>query len=241
MSDLFVTVVPSIDAFHFLRPLWLLLLLPLLIIWWLNQPSTARQENVHDRIAPHLRRALTVSGTTTGRFKPIDHVVLVLALATVGAAGPTWTRQVDPFLAQTGPVVVVLEVTQSMTTPDLHPDRLERAKYKIRDLLELRPGARTALIAYSGSAHRVLPLTEDAQIIVPYLEGLDPEIMPLEGANASTALDLAVELLSDEPGGILFILDGLEMADATALDNSSDVPITVLAMLPSGTAVKDHK
>jgi Ca-activated chloride channel family protein len=238
MSDLFLSDLwLTIDAFHFLRPIMLVLLLPLLIIWWLNRRAATSKYVVSDRIAPHLLKALTVGEDEKSFYLPIDHVALVLALAVFGAAGPSWTRQVDPFTAQTGPVVIVLEVTPSMTSPDLPPDRLERAKFKIRDLLDLRAGARTALVAYAGSAHRVLSFTEDAQIMLPYIEGLTPDVMPVDGADARTALTLAEELLADEgDGGILFVLDGLYSDDAAFLNAAQDVSLTALAMLPEGVA-----
>jgi Ca-activated chloride channel family protein len=238
MSELLLSELRlAVEAFHFLRPAWLLLLLPLAGIWFLNRRAATRREQVSDRIAPHLRAALTVGHEGQGRILPIDHVAAVLALAILGAASPTWSRQADPFLAQAGPVVIVLEVTPSMTSPDLPPDRLERAKFKIRDYLQMRAGARTALVAYAGTAHRVLPFTEDAEVMLPYLEGLSPEIMPAQGANAGAALDLASEILDAEgEGGILFVVDGLETMDATALNTVQNRAIGVLAMLPDGVS-----
>ncbi|MCE8546383.1 VWA domain-containing protein [Ruegeria pomeroyi] len=226
------------DAFHFLRPLFLLLLVPLAALWWMNRRAATREPPLPEGIAPHLLAALTVGGGAARRFLPIDHVSALLALAVIGAAGPSWTRQADPFLAQTGPVVIVLEVTPSMTTPDLAPSRLERAKFKIRDLLDLRAGARTALVAYAGTAHRVLPFTEDAQVMLPYLEGLTPDVMPQEGANATAALSLAQEILAAEGvGGVLVVADGLDSADVAAFDSAgAGAATTVLAMLPDGVS-----
>ncbi|MEM7074609.1 MAG: VWA domain-containing protein [Pseudomonadota bacterium] len=224
-----------LDAFHFLRPLWLFLLLPLVALWWINRRAATRGDVLPDGIAAHLRDALTVGKRTRGRVLAIDHSALVLVLAILGTAGPSWTRQIDPFLTQTSPVVVVLEVTASMTAPDLPPDRLERAKYKIRDLLDARAGARTALVAYAGTAHRVLPFTEDAQVMLPYLEGLTPDIMPTEGARADKALELATDLLAQEgAGSILFVLDGLDTSDAGLLQQTDDTSIAILSMLPEG-------
>ena len=223
------------EAFHFLRPLWLLLLIPLLALWWMNRRAATRAQPMSDRIAPHLQKALTVGDERQRWYLPIDHAALILMLAILGASGPSWTRQVDPFLAKTGPLVIVLEVTPSMTSPDLPPDRLERAKFKIRDLLDLRAGGRTALVAYAGTAHRVLPFTEDPKVMLPYLEGLQPEVMPDDGANALAALDLAKSLLeAEQAGGILFVLDGLDTSDAREINAMQDTAITTLAMLPEG-------
>lgn len=233
MSELAVII----DAFHFIRPLWLLLLPVIAALWWIVRRTHTRRQLPADGLAPHLRAALAVGASRGRRLQPIDGVALVLALLTLGAAGPTWSRIPDPFVARSAPVVVVLKVTPSMEEADVAPSRLERGKQKIRDLLALRAGARTALAAYAGSAHGVVPMTEDPSVMVPYLEGLSPEVMPKEGAVAGEALALASDLLAQEqvPGGVLFVADGLDPADVAALEAPEAPMVTMLAMLPEGT------
>ena len=225
-----------LDAFHFMRP-WCLVLLPLVAwLWWRLRDHGRPKVALTDGLAPHLRDALTLGGDTQRRWQPIDGVSLALVFAILGAAGPTWSRVPDPFLAQTAPLVIVLEVTPSMENTDVAPTRLERGKQKIRDLLDLRAGARTGLVAYAGSAHRVVPLTEDAGIMRPYLEGLTTEVMPSEGDAASAAFDLATEMLAQEniPGAVLFVLDGVNTADISQLTANDQVSMAFLSMLPGG-------
>lgn len=232
MSELLLIL----EAFHFLRPVWLGLLPVVAVLWWRIRGADARRDPPAEAIAPHLRAALTVGAAQRRRLKPVDGVAAALVLGALGAAGPTWSRVADPFAAQSAPAVVVLKVTPSMTETDVAPSRLERGKQKIRDLLELRAGARTALVAYAGSAHVVLPMTDDPSVMLPYLEGLSPEVMPSEGAVAAQALALAKSLLAEEdaPGGILFVTDGIDPADVAALDAAGEA-LAVLAMLPEGT------
>ncbi|MHA3977593.1 VWA domain-containing protein [Halovulum sp. GXIMD14794] len=224
------------EAFHFLRPLWLLMLPVIAGLWWQVRRGHVRRDLPTDGVAPHLRKALTVGSGNRQRLRAIDGVAAALALAAIGAAGPTWTRLPDPFVARSAPVVAVLKVTPSMTETDISPSRLERGKQKIRDFLDLRAGARTALVAYAGSAHGVVPMTEDPGVMVPYLQGLSPDVMPEEGANAGRALELATALLAEEtaPGGVLFVTDGVDPTDVDAL-NAAGVPVAVLAVLPEGT------
>lgn len=225
-----------LEAFHFLRPLWLLLVPLVLLVWWWVRRPLRRGATQTEGIAPHLREALTVGRAQRRRFTPIDSTAAILILGALGAAGPTWSRQPDPFAAQSAPAVIVLAVTPGMEQTDLPPSRLERGKQKIRDFLELRAGARTALVAYAGTAHVVLPMTEDAQVMVPYLEGLSPEVMPREGAVAAEALVLARALLVEEgaTGGILYVTDSLDPADVAPLDTSG-APLAVLSMRPEGS------
>ncbi len=224
-----------VEAFHFLRPAWLALLPVILVLWWAVRRANRTRGIATDAIAPHLRDALTVGRRGGTRLKPIDVVAVTLALTALGAAGPTWSRVPDPFAAQSAPAVIVLAVTPSMEETDVAPSRLERGKQKIRDFLDLRAGARTALVAYAGSAHVVLPMTEDPGVMVPYLAGLAPEIMPAEGSVAAEALALAEALLAEEAasatGGILFVTDAIDPADVAALDASA-MAVAVLSMLP---------
>ena len=223
-----------LSAFHFVRP-WMLLALPLIcFLWWRARDNSKTGSDGNDGLAPHLRAAILLGANQRRRFQPIDGVCAMLAIAVLGASGPTWSRVPDPFVSQSAPVVVVLEVTPSMEATDVQPSRLERAKQKIKDLLDLRVGARTALVVYSATAHRVVPLTEDAQIMRPYLEGLSPDVLPEEGLNATAAMQIAQDILEAEqtPGGVLFILDSLDAADTAIATATDQVSVAFLSMLP---------
>lgn len=226
-------VLVALDAFHLLRPFWLAALVPIAALWWMVRARRAKRAAPRDGLAPHLRDALTVGSDAQRRVMPIDLVCVALALLTFGASGPTWSRQPDPFVAQSVPMVAALKVTPSMTADDVAPSRLERGKQKIRDLLELRAGARTALIAYAGSAHIAVPMTEDPGVMLPYLAGLDPSIMPEEGDRPGAALDIGQALLDREtgPGALLFITDGVDPAEVATLSAAN---VIVLSMLPAG-------
>jgi Ca-activated chloride channel family protein len=222
-------------AFHFIRPLILLALPVVALIWWRLRRGGQQDRLPNGVIAPHLKAALTVGAAARRRILPVDGAALALVLAILGAAGPTWSRSVDPFAAQSAPAVIVLKVTPSMLAEDVAPSRLERGKQKIRDFLDLRAGARSALVAYAGTAHGVVPMTGDPGVMLPYLEGLEPDVMPVEGADAGAALALAEQLLAQEdaPGGILFVADTVDPADTAAL-SAGDGAVAVLAMLPAG-------
>lgn len=227
----------ALGAFHFLRPWILVLLLGVIWLWWRVRSRAMRRADVAPGIAPHLHEALTVGETGRRRVLPIDGVALALVCVVLAAAGPTWSRMSDPFTAPTAPVVVILKVTPSMARDDLAPSRLARATFKIRDLLDLRAGGRTALVAYAGTAHRVVPFTEDAGIMLPYLEGLSPEVMPQEGADILAGLALAEALLDGEggPGGILFVVDEVDPSVVSQITSDSQHALVFLQMLPQGT------
>lgn len=235
MMDAFLD---ALAVLHLLRP-WALLGVPIVVlIWGLTRRKARASGSSPTGIAPHLAKALTVGDHGRGRWLPIDSAGLVLVLLLVAASGPTWSRVPNPFLSQTAPLMVLLEVTRSMQAPDLQPSRLERAKFKIMDLVEARAGARTGLVAYAGTAHRVAPLTEDPEILRVMLAGLSPDIMPSEGDNAAAALELArAELAkSDTFGAILLVTDGIAGSDVAAMSVADgDAPVIVLFAAPEST------
>ena len=228
-------VLLQLSLFHFLRPWWLTLLLPTLLLWWHVRVSAVQSESGTNGIAPHLAAALRVGMDQRRWILPIDGVTLSILLAVLAVAGPTWSRVPNPLVAQTAPLAIVLKVSASMERHDIAPSRLARAKHKIVDLLQTRSGARTALIAYGGTAHRVAPLSEDPEILKVFLEGLSPDVMPRAGDNATAALALANTALANEPtpGAILFVVDKIDSVDLPAIAEHvqrGGAPLVILAV-----------
>ncbi|MEM6774867.1 MAG: VWA domain-containing protein [Pseudomonadota bacterium] len=243
------------SVFHFLRPEWLLVL-PLCLFGWCRiRRSASKLAPVGELVAPHLRDALTVHRDSLSRLRPVDGVAGAALCLALAAAGPTWSRQPSPWFAESAPLVVALEVTDSMRANDLLPSRLDRARFKVLDLIAARTGSRTAVIAYAGSAHIVVPPSTDIDVIRPLLESLDPAIMPTPGANASAVLEPALALLGDEAtlGTLLFVNDGFDALDVPALAEFASRPgmpaVTALvvgsdsggvALMPDGTPARGN-
>jgi Ca-activated chloride channel family protein len=208
----------TLAEFHFLRPEWLWLVAPAAVVVWLIGRSEDPLRPFKGLIAPHLLPHLLVGEGRGFRIRPAHLAGVFLAVALVALAGPTWQREVPPFAQDEAALVVALDLSRSMDAIDVQPSRLVRAQQKVRDLLALRRGARTALVVYAGTAHTVLPLTEDAAILEVYLEALATSAMPVPGKDAPAALDLAESLLAKEPmpGTILFVTDGIAVAQVPA-------------------------
>src|SRR3546814_11778601 len=79
---------------------------------------------------------------------------------------------------------------------DLAPDRITRARYKLMTLLKERTGGQVALIAYSGDAFTVAPMTDDAAPAAALLDSFSPSVMPVAGQRAARALRRAAALIS---------------------------------------------
>ena len=119
------------------------------------------------------------------------HVLSVIwILAALALAGPAWDKEPAPFADDDAGLVVLLKVSGTMQATDVQPSRLARAKHKLRDLMQARKGLSTGLIAYSGSAHLVMPLTRDDRIVSAMVEDLTPELMPADGDALAEALEV---------------------------------------------------
>jgi Ca-activated chloride channel family protein len=241
-----------IELFHFVRPLWLLAIPVLALLWWLVRRSDSAEVEVGDLIAPHLRAALIVNHRSDSPVKPVDGVTITALCLTLAAAGPTWSKVPSPWFSETAPLIIAVAVTDSMRANDVLPSRLDRARFKILDLIGARTGGRTAIIAYAGSAHIVVPPSSDVAVLKPLLESLDPAVMPVPGTSAAAALPLALDLLGEEAsrGSILFVNDGFassDLAPLTEFAGRADSPgLTALvvgtdeggvALMPDGSPV----
>jgi Ca-activated chloride channel homolog len=205
--------------FHLLRPQWLLALLPVfailaLVLW--RQRAETQWGGV---VASHLLQHLIVRPARKWGINPVWLVATGMTLGIVALSGPSWRRELPPFVADKAPLMIALSLSSSMRESDVAPSRLDRAKQKIRDLLAARAGARTGLIAYAATSHLVMPLTDDRTVIEPFLAALTPELMPSDGHNAIAAVALAAQALATEPvaGTILVVADDPGNADEAAL------------------------
>jgi Ca-activated chloride channel homolog len=234
-------ILASLAVFHFLRPVWLLALLPALALWWRLRIKTDSLLPWRKVIAPHLLVHLVLPGDGGSWVRPVDELLAVWIVAALAAAGPSWALAPSPFAQDAPPVMILVKVTPSMLKTDVAPNRLARAQEKISDLLKLMPSQSAGLIAYSGSAHLVLPPTHDGSIVDGMAQALAPDEMPVEGDDLSGALSLARHVLADDgSGGSLLVL-----ADDTAVDEIrkfaglkiSGTPIIVLNLRRHGATV----
>ena len=223
--------------FHFIRPYWLLALIPAVVIFTLllkNKLNQASWSNVcdtallpfvlQDRIS-HQSRWMLFTGTFT------------CLLAILSLAGPTWERMPSPVFRNEAALVIALDLSRSMDATDIKPSRLIRARYKIADILKQRKDGQTALIVYTNDAFTVTPLTDDNETIASQLTALSTGIMPSQGSNTVIALQKTVELLKQagfQTGDILLVTDGVDF------NQSSDMVESLagyrLSILGVGTA-----
>jgi Ca-activated chloride channel family protein len=223
------------DELHLLRPLWLWTLIPAFLVWlglWRLQDRVAAWKKLID---PHLLDHLLVEKQRRSRLRPIHLTLILWVLSVLALAGPTWEREPSPFADDQAGLIVLLKAGSTMNATDVQPSRLERSKHKLTDLLEQREGAATGLIAYSGTAHLVMPLTRDRRIVTAMAAEISPEIMPVEGDALGEALKEAARVFdrAGVPGSVLVIADAVSPSQADALATAAPaMPVQFLAASP---------
>jgi Ca-activated chloride channel family protein len=210
----------SLEYFHFLRPAWALVIIPWLVITLVQNRRQASRDMFGGIIAPHLLEHLRMQRFEQRWLNPVNFTKVLMVFLLVLLMGPTWRQQPSPLNQDEAALVILLDVSSSMQQTDIQPSRLQRAKQKISDLLALRPDKKAALIVYAGSAHTVLSLTADREILSQYLAAIAPAIMPRAGKFPEYTLPLVAQVLreSDAPATVVMFTDGLGSDSAGAFE-----------------------
>ena len=218
-----------------LRPWWLIALLPLAILaiqWWRTQGSNSDWARYVDvALQPY------VIESGAGSSKRASWILfLVWAIAIIILAGPVWEKTEVPVFAARPAVVTLLDLSPSMRLDDVKPDRLSRARFKLEDFLDQSKDMQVGLIAFSERPYVISPLTDDITTVSAFLPSLTPEIMPVQGSRLDLAIVRAVELLdqaSVSSGSIFLITDsrvGQRDIDAAVHARSRGHSVSVLAV-----------
>jgi Ca-activated chloride channel family protein len=210
----------ALSQFHFIRPEWLWVFPLAALIWWRMRRQRDALRGWRKTIAPQLLPYLLVNSEQADQaLKPVGLLGMLWLLGIVALAGPSWQREASPFAEEQAVLVVIIKLTPSMQASDIQPNRLVRAVDKIDRLLAQRPDTRTALIAYAGSAHRVIPFTRDHALIVDFARELSPAVMPRVGEELLEAVQLGEKLIQDNahPGTILVLADSVDPGQILSL------------------------
>lgn len=178
---------------HWAHPqllLALLLLIPLTgILYALHR---RRQHQLATLINPTLWPTLHPTRSPRRTLLKQSLRLLALALLLLAAARPQWGYEWEPVRQRSLNILVALDTSNSMLAADLKPNRLQQAKWGIRDLLNQLNGDRIGLIAFAGDAFLQCPPTSDYAAFRMMLDDIYAGIVPLGGTDLYQALDCAL-------------------------------------------------
>src|SRR5258708_5593079 len=194
--------------------LWALLLIPLLMALFVRAEHRGLkrlQQFVSARLLPQL--AGTVNRPR--RIMRFGLLLLGLALAIVSLAQPRWGYTFEDVKRKGLDLLVAVDTSRSMLSNDVQPNRLDRVKLAIQDLIDELQGDRVGLIAFAGRAFLQAPLTIDYDAVIEAVTDLDTKTIPEGGTNISSAITLATQSFGKSAMGnraLLIFTDGEELS-----------------------------
>ncbi len=203
-------------ALNFAHPAWALLgLAALLVMLWSWRRHDQRQRQALEQfVAPHLRTGLTQSLSARRRALKRALFAAAVLLAFAALAQPQAGFRWETFTQRGNDILFAVDTSRSMSTPDVKPNRLERAKLAIDGFVDRLNGDAVGLVAFAGNAFIETPLTVDYGAFRESLAALDVGIVPRGGTNITSAIHAAQQALHDRPGSdkiLILVTDGEDL------------------------------
>ncbi len=204
--------------FEYSTALWFLWAIPILIglyvlytFWRRRQQRLLAADNLFERLS---------NGWSEVRH---HYRFVLIALATLclilGYANPQWGNKKEKIKAESSDVFIALDISQSMMAEDISPNRLERAKRLIQNVVQDLKGNRIGLIFFAGNAYLQMPLSNDYSAAELFVAAANTNQATTQGTAISEAIDLALRAYEEGKNnqrGLIIITDG-ESHDDDAL------------------------
>ncbi len=205
------------DHPRLLHFLWALPVLTAICLW-----GFARKRRALARFATLNLLGSLVPGVSPGRqrFKALLTVLAVGALV-IAMTGPRWGTHYQDIPSRGIDIVFALDVSNSMLAEDVVPNRLERAKLDIKDMLEVLPGDRVGLLTFAGKTTLSCPLTINYGSFRMALDAVNTRSAPVGGTLIGDAVRSAADAFTDkikDHKAIIVVSDGGETDDSYAED-----------------------
>ena len=193
-----------------LKFLWLLWFIPMLLFFymWANNKKNILIEKF---VSKDLKDKLLMGFSPTRQRFKIFLLLIVITFSILALIRPKWGFHWEEIKRKGVDIVVALDVSKSMLAEDVSPNRLERAKREIIDLINLLQGDRLGLVAFAGTSFIQSPLTLDYGAVKIFLDDLDTELIPVPGTAIADAIEKSIKAFDPDDGKsrvIILITDG---------------------------------
>ena len=180
-----------------------------------------REKSLERLVAPSLRARLMPKGANLWGLQAVC-ILSGLFLTLFAASRPQWGKTTEKIVERSRNVVVAIDVSRSMLAEDVRPNRLDRTKADVADLIDSLEGDRCALVAFRRTGVVVCPLTTDRGFLRSALEQLSPESAPRGETDLGSAIRASLDALdpaADDHNAIILISDGGDLR-GEALQNA---------------------
>lgn len=196
------------------KALWLLFAVPVVLlpayVWCFWRKAKAL------RILASHEMLHKISASVSLKKQIFKASLLVLGFASIVLAltEPKWNPQPQQIKRQGRDIAILLDTSRSMLAEDIKPNRLERSKLAIMDLLEALQGDRISIVTFAGNSTVKCPLTQDYAFVRMVLADISTESTSRGGTMVGDAIRKATKEVFDrqsrEYKDIILITDGEE-------------------------------
>ncbi len=179
-----------------------------LLYWFL---SRVRKKDMARFGSLAILERLTEEASATKRIAKFSIVLAAFGILVVGLANPQIGTRMEEVKQEGIDIFIALDVSMSMKAEDIKPNRLEKAKLEIRNLIGRLGGDRLGLIVFASEAYTQFPLTTDYGAANLFLDVVDVDAVSTQGTNIGAATQRALESFNfEEPSGkaLIVITDG---------------------------------
>jgi Ca-activated chloride channel family protein len=191
-----------------------------LILLWVFWIYKGRSQKILGATDSFLRARL-LSKMDTNRIKWKHRFLFLSSIALIFAAsGPKIGVRLAPLERKGVDLVFAIDVSTSMNAEDVKPNRLEKSKFEISQMIRQLKGDRVALIVFAGSSHLYLPLTSDYEAARLFLDEIDTNMIPTQGTALSAALQTGLSAYTEDESKykvLVLVTDG-EDHEGQAID-----------------------
>ncbi|MBN1651554.1 MAG: VWA domain-containing protein [Bacteroidales bacterium] len=200
--------------FEEINYLYALILIPVFfVIFWIM--ILRRKRNIRQLGDVKLVEALMPNRSNFKLWVKFILLVMAYFFLIIGLANPQIGSKLEEVERKGVDLVIALDVSNSMLAEDIKPNRLERAKRAISQLIDKLQGDRIGIVVFAGKAYMQLPITSDYSAAKLFLSTIDTEVVPTQGTSIGQAIDLSLTAFSDNKHekAIVIITDGEDHDD----------------------------
>ncbi len=220
--------------------LYLLLVIPILVVLFLYIQYWKRKKQRAFGDLELLRKL----SPERSFFKPIlklTLVLLALACLIIGLVNPKMGTKIETVKREGIDIVFAVDVSKSMLAEDVAPNRLEKSKQLVSQLINQMGSDRIGIIAYSGSAFPVLPITTDYSVAKMFLQSMNPSMISAQGTSLDEAINMASTKFfdkNDKTNKLLILISDGEDHSENAEDAAEEAKKNGLKIITIGVGTE---
>jgi Ca-activated chloride channel family protein len=211
--------------------LWATLIIPILFLgYFFNRKRKLIQLQKFGDL--ELIEKLTPDASKTRPLLKFSLYNAALLMLIFSLARPQAGSEIEVDTGDGRQIVIALDVSNSMMAEDIKPNRLEKAKLLIADILRKNAKDRTALVVFAGEAYIQIPLSSNFHNPDLFLSAINPNMIPVQGTNIADAIDLSINVFdkTTDEGKIIIILSDGENHENESIEkakNAADLGIII--------------